>query len=260
MKKYFSIGKINFLNNIQYFSEFVFKAIFIALIMFIFINLWKVIYGTTPVIEGYTIAMMVWYLLISESILTSGKNIIRDINKEIQSGDVAYQLNKPYSYIGYQLAKSLSYRVIGFSVIFGLGSILVLLMVGGFNFNFLLIPLILLLVILAIILDFSIVIGISLLSFWFEDTNSFGWIYDKLIFTIGGLLIPLELFPKWLSSISSWLPFSFIAYHPAKLFVSFNWNNFIFVVSMQLVYIIGFLLIAVLIYKLGTRRLNINGG
>jgi ABC-2 type transport system permease protein len=260
MKKYFEIGKINFLNNIQYFSEFFFKAIFILLILFIFTNIWKTIYSGTAVIEGFTIAMMVWYLLMTESIVTSASPIVKDVNKDIQSGDVAYQLNKPYNYVFYHLSKSFSHRIIGFLMTFLIGAILIYFMVGGISFSWITLPFIVITIVLALVLDFFMMMSIALLAFWFEDTNSFRWIYEKILFTIGGMLVPLEIFPKWLANISNVLPFSFVAYHPAKLFVNFDMNNFLKVIGVQSVYIIIFLAVALIIYKVGARRVNINGG
>ena len=260
MKKYLQIGKINFLNNIQYFGEFFFKAIFILLILFIFTNIWKTIYSGQAVIEGFTMVMMIWYLLMAESIVTSTSPVVRDVNKEIQSGEIAYQLNKPYNYVFYHLAKSISYRVIGFFLTFIIGAILIYLMVGGITLSLINLPLVIITAILAFILDFFMMMSIALLAFWFEDTNAFRWIYDKIIFTIGGMLIPIELFPKWLSSISNVLPFSFVAYHPAKLFVSFNMTQFLKVAGVQIIYILVFLCVAMIIYKVGSRRININGG
>lgn len=260
MKKYFEIGKINFMNNIVYFSEFLLKSFFILIILFIFINIWKAVYSGKELVEGYTLAMMVWYLLMAEAIVTSGSTIVRELNADIQSGGVAYQLNKPYSYIGYYFSKSISYKLIGFTVTFFVGSILVYLMLGGFSFNFSNLPLLLITIFLALVLDFFMLLCIALLAFWFEDTTSFRWIYDKILFTIGGMLVPLEIFPKWLANISHMLPFSFAVYWPAKLFVNFNMDRFLEVLGIQLGYIIFFVALAILIYRKGVRRVNINGG
>jgi len=261
MKKYFSIGKINFLNNIQYSGEFFFKAIFIVLILFIFTNIWKAAYAGQAVVAGFTITMMIWYLLMTESIVTSSPSLVKDVNKEIQSGEIAYQLNKPYGYISYHLAKVMSYRLIGFITTFVIGSFLVFFLVGGLdNFKPILIPFLVITILLALILDFFMIMCLALLAFWLEDTTSFKWIYDKIVFTLGGMLIPLEIFPKWLASISYVMPFSFVAYHPAKLFVNFDLMSFFNVVGMQISYAIIFGVLALMIYKMGIRRVNINGG
>jgi ABC-2 type transport system permease protein len=199
-------------------------------------------------------------MLMTESIVTSGSTVIREVNADIQGGGIAYQLNKPYSYIGYYFSKSLSYKLISFAVTFVIGSILVYFLVGGISVNVLNLPFVAISVFLALALDFFMLLSIALLAFWFEDTTSLRWIYDKILFTVGGMLVPLEIFPSWLEKISSVLPFSFAVYQPAKLFVSFSVERFLEVVSVQIGYILLFVLISILIYKKGIGRVNINGG
>jgi energy-coupling factor transporter ATP-binding protein EcfA2 len=47
---------------------------------------------------------------------------------------------------------------------------------------------------------FGVLIGLS--AFWVEDTQPAEWIYNKFVLTIGGLFLPLELFPGWLATIA----------------------------------------------------------
>ncbi len=260
MKKYFEIGKINLMNNLAYSSEFFLKSFFILIILFIFVNIWKAAYAGKEIIDGFTLAMIIWYMLMTESIVTSGSTVIREVNADIQSGSVAYQLNKPYSYIGYYFAKSISYKLISCVITFVIGAILVYLLVGGIKISLISIPLILISVILALTLDFFMLLCIALVAFWFEDTTSLRWIYDKILFTIGGMLVPLEIFPDWLEKISTVLPFSFAVYQPAKLFVNFNMARFLEVVGAQIAYILVFVVIAIIIYRKGIGRVTINGG
>jgi ABC-2 type transport system permease protein len=204
--------------------------------------------------------MMLWYLLVAEAIVTSSPGFVREINTEVQNGEIAYKLNKPYSYILYHFAKSFSRRIITFFAAFIIGAILVYFLVGGFDFKIYSLPFLIIIIFLAMALDFFISMSIALLSFWLEDSNSLRWIYDKLLFTIGGMLVPLEIFPIWLSKIATILPFSYIAYSPAKLFVRFNLSDFFSVFAVQIGYILLFSCLTWLIYQKGIRRLNVNGG
>jgi len=260
MKKYFEIGKINLMNNFAYSGEFFLKSGFILVVLFIFVNIWKAAYAGKEIIDGFTIAMIMWYMLLTESIVTSGSTVIKEVNADIQSGGIAYQLNKPYSYIGYYLSKSISYKALGCLITFIIGSVLVYFLVGKIDIDILTIPLVILTVILALILDFFMLLCIALVAFWFEDTTALRWIYDKILFTIGGMLVPLEIFPDWLEKTSSVLPFSFAVYQPAKLFVQFSMERFVQVAAIQIAYISIFVVIAILIYKKGIGRVNVNGG
>jgi ABC-2 type transport system permease protein len=260
MKKYLHIGKVTFQNNIAYATEFFFRSIFIVVILFIFANMWRAAFGTSKVIEGFTVAMMVWYLLIGEAIVTSESSLVRTVNGEIQSGEIAYVLNKPYNYILYHFARSFSYRIISFFYIILLGSVLLFFLVGPISINFFGLVFVAITILFAFTLDFLISFLIGLLGFWLEDTEAFRWLYTKIIFTIGGMLMPLEMFPKWLEEISRFLPFNLIAYAPAKLFVNFNINLFLTTLFTQIIYIIIFGLIVYLVYSKAIRRVNINGG
>ena len=67
----------------------------------------------------------------------------------------------------------------------------------------------------------------------------FHWIYQKLAFIFGGMLIPLDFYPNWLQSLAKFLPFSSAIYGPARLFVSPTYTFFISVMSMQLIWVLG---------------------
>lgn len=206
--------------------------------------------------------MMIWYLVMTESITTSssGTELIKELNEEVKSGNLSYTLNKPYSYMGYFYSKKLAQGMLSFLLTFILGSLVALILVGKIKFSLITIPFILLTGLAAFTIDFFLASIIGISAFWLEDTNSFRWIYEKLVFILGGMLVPLEIFPSWLKNISSSLPFSYMAYHPARLFVNFDFGRFMNVIAVQLVYIIILGLLVILMYKFAVRKVNIHGG
>jgi ABC-2 type transport system permease protein len=258
--KYYHIGRINFINSFVYFGDIVASSFFVGLIVFVFTQLWQVIYSGNELIAGFTIVMMIWYFVMTESIVTSLPSVIEKVGEEIRSGEVANYLNKPYSYIFYNYSVSLGSAIFKFLLTLSIGSIVAFLVIGKMDFNFLYIPLLFIIIILAITIHFILMMFIGVFAFWFEDSRSLYLIYQKIVFTIGGMLLPLEIFPNWLASISKFLPFSYIAYYPAKLFVEFNINFFFEILIKQLLWIILFFILTFLIYKIGERRLSINGG
>ena len=44
--------------------------------------------------------------------------------------------------------------------------------------------------------------AIGLSAFWIVDTSPVYWIWQKLAFVLGGLLLPLELYPDWLRALA----------------------------------------------------------
>ncbi len=260
-RKYFEVGKVSFYNSFVYLFDFLAKSLFIGLIIFIFINLWKVVYGdSTSLIDGFTINMIVWYLVMTEAIVTSQSKLLEEIGNEVRSGDIANSLNKPYNYILFKYFAGLGTTFVRFFVTFTVGSIVTLIFIGGMPINVVNLPLIFLVVFMAITINFLMMVLLGIFAFWLEDARALSFIYQKFVFVFGGMLLPLELFPQWLGNISKILPFSYVAYHPAKLWVMFNWQDFFNVIVNQILWIIIFIVLITITYKICIKKISINGG
>jgi ABC-2 type transport system permease protein len=261
LSKYWEIAKMNISSSLAYFLDMVSSGGVLSLIIFIFIQLWQAIYSDgSHLIEGYTLAMIIWYLVLTESIVTSPGHLIEEIGDEVQSGSVSQHLNKPINYVLFKYAHSMGKTIMRFSITFILGAIVTLIFVGSFDFKVATIPAIALLVLMALTIHFLMMAAIGLTSFWIEDSKALYFIYQKFVFIIGGMMVPLEIFPTWLETISKKLPFSYVAYHPAKLFTQFSWPQFFTVTLHMILWITILSLIVTSIYKVCTRRMSIHGG
>ena len=260
LTKYFEIGKINFINSFAYTFDLLASSVFVALILFIFVSLWKVVFGGQIMIEGFTISMMLWYLVMTESIVTAQGHVVEEIGEEIKSGQIANYLNKPYNYIFYKYASNIGNGVFRFFLTFLVASIVVLIFLGGITIPLISIIPVLITVFLAITLHFAMMALLGVFAFWFEDAKSMHFIYQKIVFTIGGMLLPLEIFPFWLERISAVLPFSYVAYHPAKLFVKFSFSSFFSVLVFQIIWIAVISLFIFLVFRVCVKKVSVNGG
>ncbi|MBW3015503.1 ABC-2 family transporter protein [Candidatus Woesearchaeota archaeon] len=258
-RKYLSIAKINLLNAIAYFSNAVSTAIFVGIILFVFVNLWSAIYQSKPTIEGFTLAMMIWYLLFAESVVTSERRVSKKIGQEIQTGTVAYHLNKPFSYVMFKYFSFLGEGLLSFFTTLVIGAVLAYIMIGGFEMTVFGVVLAVISGMFALTLNWLMNFSLGLFAFWLEDVEALSFVLHKVIFIIGGMLVPLDVFPSWVQ-VTKYLPFAYVAYHPAKLFVQFSYAGFVKVVIGQLAYIIPLFVIAYVIYALGARRVSIHGG
>jgi ABC-2 type transport system permease protein len=260
--KYFAITLTNLQNQLAYVWDAFNRAIFIVLIMYIFVQLWTVAYGAQGVTEigGLTLANTIWYLLIAEVMQLGQIRHDANITQEVQDGSIAYTLGKPYNYLAYQFFNGLGEAVTKMVVIFVMGLPIVLYYAGIPQLNPLHLPAILLILLIAMGLDFLMLSIIGLLAFVAEDTASFRLIYQKITFILGGLLIPLDFLPESWQRVAKLLPFHLTTYAPAKLFVDFTWEQFWTLLGRGVIWgiIIGFVLWRQ--YKWATGRLAINGG
>lgn len=262
LNKYGAMTATNLQNQVAYVWDALSRAFFIVIIMIVFVQLWRSVYegrGSAE-IAGFTLAQTIWYLLIAE-VMELGK-VRHDmrISNEVKDGSIAYTLIRPYNYLGYHFFNGLGELVIKMALVFLLGLPIVVWSAGGPPVRLIHLPPILLVATLAIIIDFLIFSIIGLLAFVTEDVSSFRLIYQKLVFILGGLMLPLDFLPGWLQPTARFLPFNLTTYAPARLFVAFNWPQFRQFVALQLLWIALIAAILWLQYRWATRRLEINGG
>jgi len=261
ISKYLSIFIIQVTNRLAYPGDLAAQSLSIVLFMWIFMQLWRTTYRSTGTesINGLTLQETLWYLMMAETIMLSKPRVSRTIAESVRDGSIAYLLNKPYNYLLYQvsigLGDSLTHLI--FNIAFG--GIVVWLLVGpppdprGW-------PMVFLTMIVAWLLDFCVNALIGLAAFVTEEVSAFEWIYSKFLLLLGGILIPLDFFPTWLRTIAQALPFAYMIYGPARLFVDPEIPRFLSLLFGQLLWLSIFGLVVILVYKRGVSRLSINGG
>lgn len=259
LKKYGTIFRTSVQNNFAYFGNFLLGTGFFIFILFVLAQLWRTIYQGKPAIEGFGFDQIIWYLCITETIVLSRSQFHTEINETIKSGDLAYLLIRPYSFVGYHLANSLGEILPKLVAHLGVGILVGSILTGtmGLGIAF---PLVLLSILLGIILNFCMYMALALTAFWTEDNTAFFFIYSKLVFVIGGMLIPIDFLPAWMQGLSAVLPFGFVTYWPARLAVNFHWRVYGGVLLGQAVYIGLMLLLVNWIYQRGVKQVNVNGG
>ena len=259
--KYWAIFRTQLLNSLAYPVDLLGRSLLIILFMWIFMNLWRVTYGATGArsIAGLTLADTMWYLMMAEAVMLSKRDLSETISEQVKDGSVAYLLNKPFNFILYHFAAGLGGSVLAFGGNLIIGTAVVWLMVGpppgitGWIFAGAAVA-------LSWLLDFCFSALIGLSAFVVEETNAFRWIYQKFLLLLGGVLIPLDFFPAWLQTVSLNLPFAWIIYGPARLFVDPSLARLGRVFLQQGIWLAVFGGIVWFIYRRAAARLVINGG
>jgi ABC-2 type transport system permease protein len=259
--KYWFIFTTQIVNSLTYPAELIGRSLIIIPVMWIFYQLWRVTFASsnTEIINGLTLHDTLWYLMMAETVELSRPRLGNVISEAVKDGSIAYFLNKPYDFILYHYSTSMGETIFRALLNIIIGGSLIWWLVGapptaaGW-------PLVIIALLGAWTLNFCIATMIGLTSFVVEDISAFQWIYQKLAFIFGGLLIPLDFYPTWLQAICRALPFSSITYAPARLFVTPSLAAFAAVFGMQLVWIVVLGTLLILAYRRGITQLTINGG
>lgn len=262
MRKYWFIFKIQFTNNLAYPGELIGRSLFILPFMWIFYQLWRVTFSAsgTEVINGMTLTSTIWYLMLAETVELSRPRLGNVISDAVKDGSIAYILNKPYDFLLYHYSSAMGETLFRAVLNALMGSALVWALAGaspggalGWLFA---LPALL----GAWTLNFCITALIGLSSFWVEDISAFLWIYQKLGFILGGLLIPLNFYPVWLQNIARALPFAAMTYAPARLFVEPSLPTLLSTLGMQAIWIFFLVAALAVAYYRSMTVLTVNGG
>lgn len=265
MNKYLSIYKTSFKQESKTIANSITSVVSFVVIIYIFQQLWQFIYGGNgggTLINGYTIEMMIWYMIMAEILMYSvnARGVTRAFSTDIKSGKIAYQLNKPYNYYSYQVFNQLGSIVWKLVFLVPTGLIMGFVLLGpiqGFSVLYVIPTLISLM--LAVFLTCIIYGTVGLLAFWIEEATPFTWIIQKFQMLFG-LFFPPEFFPTWLQPFINYSPVYAMMSGPCKLLSSFSWELFLQVSVSQVAYITLFVVAGLLLYKSGTRKVNVNGG
>ncbi len=261
MKKYFSILTMQIINSLAYPGDFLGRSVSIATFLFIFAGLWRTTFAisNTDEINGLTFSNIIWYLMMAETLELGRPRLNRTISEQVKNGEVAYILNKPYNFLGYHFFVGLGDGVVRMSVNLIVGSLVAWILAGAppalAGWGMALITLI-----GAWILHFCMMALIGLAAFVVEETQSFELIYQKLVFILGGFMLPLEMFPDWLQRIAYALPFPYMMYAPARLFVKPDATLLWQMLGGQIVWVVVFIALLSFVYKRSEKVLTINGG
>lgn len=260
MKKYLYLVKMSIKSNLVYIHDFIINNIFLLLMVIIYIFLWKKIYDSN-VNFTYTYDQLLWYLIIAQMIFLGNGPLFRHVSSDIKTGDIIYYVNKPYSYPIYIFLFYFGRNLLTLIVNILLGSIAGIILIGKLpGFNIINIFPMAFLIILGVSINLLIYILISLTSFWFEENKAFTQLYQSIVYTFGGLLIPITFFPKFLQDISIYMPWTYISFHVSNACVNFNKDTFLYTLVPQIIYILVLILLINIFYKRGLRSLNANGG
>ena len=263
MKKYIYIFKTELMTNLQYAFDILIGFVSYCIMIFIFLNLWHYIYSDPKeLINGYNMNQMIWYVIITEILWMSlgGRKLCKKICEDVRSGNIAYNINKPYNYVEYSLSNHLGLVTVRFILVGILGMVLGLVFLHSTPIQSIFqVIAVIVSCFLATVINILLITSLGLISFFIEDANPFYWIYSKMILVIG-TLFPIEFFPQVLQPIIKYSPIYVVSYGPAKLFVDFSLDGFIGIIIAQIIYLIIGFSVCHLIYNKGVRKLNVNGG
>lgn len=223
MKKYLQLIKLTFEEYLVYRLNFVlwrFRSFVFFLSLFFF---WLAIYGEQNNLFGYQKAQMVTYLVVVaflRSLILATRTA--DLAGQIRSGELTGVLLWPLRMSKYWFGRDLVDKAL--NIFFTFLEIGLILLLFRFPFYFPQNPAtyfyFAFLVLIAVLLFFFYSFFLSITGFWTHDIWATRWLFGVIFLNFfAGAIFPLEVLPFWLKKIINFLPFPYLIYFPAKIWL-----------------------------------------
>lgn len=269
LRKYSKIFRASLVERMTYRGDFLLGTFLRFLPMLTTILLWQAIYAGSgeKSLSGFRFNEMIAYLLLVNisRMFSSMPALAGGIARDIREGTLKKYLLQPIDMISYLVSYRLAHKV-SYIVSSALPYALLFFLCRSFFVGLVPSdPLIWLAyavsLILAFLVGFYFEASVGMVGFWFLEVTSLLYIVMTLNFFISGHMLPLDLLPPFWRDFLKLLPFQYMAYFPAVVFLGKvrGWELVVGLLG-ELFWAGAFFALARWLYRRGLRRYSAYGG
>jgi ABC-2 type transport system permease protein len=269
--KYWRIFRVSLIERLVYRGDFFLSTVLRFLPMLTTILLWEAIYagvretnGETR-LAGFSRDEMIAYLLLVHigRMFSSMPGLAHGIARDIRDGSLKKYLLQPLDMLGYLVAYRAAHKAayivtasIPYGLLFGLCSSYFHGFPDSATFLAFLASLL-----MGFLIGFFFEACIGTIGFWFLEVTSLLYVVNTLAFFISGQMFPLDLLSPFWAGLLKMLPFQYLAYFPAAVFLGkISGADLIYGLVGELCWVLFFIVLARSLYRLGLRRYSAYGG
>lgn len=267
LRKYWKIMRISLVERLTYRADFLVSTMFRFLPLVTSFLLWDAVFASSGAqdLSGFDRRQMIAYLLLVQvsRMFSSMPGLAAGIARDIRDGTLKKYLLQPIDMIAYLLcyrgAHKMAYIATS-SLPYGLLFYLCRDVFSGLPPWPVLLAFLAALL-LAFFLGFFMESAIGMIGFWFLEVTSLLFIVNTVNFFVSGHMFPLDLLPEFWFNLLRLLPFQYLAYFPAMIFLQkISLETALWGLATELAWIMALVILARWSYRLGLRRYSAYGG
>jgi ABC-2 type transport system permease protein len=269
LRKYAKIMRVSLIERMTYRGDFFFGTLLRFLPMLTTILLWQAIYrgaGETR-LNGFDFNEMIAYLLLVNisRMFSSMPGLAGGISRDIREGTLKKYLLQPVDLIGYlvsyRVAHKVSYIVASFLPYALLFFLCRSFFAGKVPTDLTTWLAYLVSLVFAFLVGFFFEVSVGMVGFWFLEVTSLLYIVMTLNFFVSGHMLPLDLLPDPWATLLKWLPFQYMAYFPAVVFLGkIHGAELVRALAVEMGWIVAFVVLSRWLYRRGLKRYSAFGG
>lgn len=252
--------KVSFAEAVAYRAEFL-VWILTTTMPFVMLALMSSVVAEGP-IEGYDQQGITAYYLATLLVrLLTGAWVVWEMTMEIREGTMGMRLLRPvHPFVVYASGNLAALPIRGALAIPLIGAMLWFAK-EGLTADPAMIALAAVAIAGAWLLNFLVMACIGCLAFHVESATSVFEVWLGVWVIMSGYLLPLDLFPDWVQSISVWLPFRLMLDLPVRILLGrLDPGDAVVGIATQWAWILGVGALAMFLWRAGIRRYQAFGG
>ena len=267
VRKYANIYRTSLIERLTYRGDFFLSTVLRFLPLLTTVLLWQAIYAGSDrdVLSGFHYNEMIAYLLLVHisRMFSSMPGLAYGIARDIREGTLKKYLIQPIDMISYLWAYRAAHKTAYIAS--------VSLPYAGLFFlcrhYFTTLPdwptlaVYLATLLLGFVIGFHFEACMGMTGFWLLEVTSLLYIVNTLNFFVSGHMFPLDMLPPAWASFLKMLPFQYMAYYPAAVFLGkVRGPDLVRGLVIEAVWAVVFIVLARGLYRLGLRRYSAFGG
>lgn len=260
-KKYWLIFKNSLQQGFVYRFNFLASFMSEGLALLVLCYLWFSIYRQGGQIGNYFLGGLVVYYIISRfiALILGTQDIGRVTATSIIQGEFSNYLVKPLSFFKRTLFYNLG--MVTYNSLFYIAAFVFFLLFQPSKIDPISILLFAVSIAIAYLINFLIYYSIGVSVFFLGYVSGLNYITFGISAFFSGRIVPLDLLPQWLLTISNYLPFRFMVFVPTAIITGkMSLTDSLINISEGVLWLAILYLASVIIYKKGVKAYESYGG
>jgi len=260
---YIEMWKNSFKQCLVYRANTIIRLFTSFVYLFVTVNIWQALYRNVDMVDGVSLSDMITYVLIVQILVCFRRlQLSRYYGQRIINGNVSIDFIRPVS-LKYSAFATVSGEVVFQIIFFSVPMLILGVILWGFIF-----PdavwqwaMFLTSAFLGALVYASIEYIMSLTVFWAKTAFHIEWFIGALFTLFSGAMVPLWFYPDWLRWIANMLPFRFVIFEPANIFVgNAGFEQASLVIIFQLLWIVALNVVGHFIWQRAQLVVTVQGG
>jgi ABC-2 type transport system permease protein len=267
IRKYAKIVRVSLTERLAYRGDFLLGSILRFVPLLTTILLWQAIYAGsgTDEMAGFRFREMIAYLLLVHisRMFSSMPGLAFGIARDIRDGALKKYLLQPIDMLSYLMAYRVAHKM-AYIATSALPYAVLFFLCRGYFDGLPALPTLLgyaTALILAFLLGFFLEASLGMIGFWFLEVSSLLYVVNTLNFFLSGHMFPIDLLPPFWATLFKALPFQYIAYFPAVVFLGKVPAGDLWLhILIEATWTVVFIALARLLFHRGLRHYSAFGG